>query len=157
MRYNSGEANVMADKVTSRDIRAKDAVDAVRSGLSNAELLDRFKISAQGFADLLKQLFEKKLITEQDLASRGIRFKVVKKETVPEAPVIRPLQPTEAGEEFLDTVELTELLSFKEPGAQARQAPAQPQAVKTEEEPPEDEPAEKKSRFSLSGLFKKDR
>jgi transposase len=147
----------MVDQVTSRDIRAKDAVDIVRSGVSNAEIMKRFKISAQGFADLLKQLFEKKLITEQDLASRGIRFKVVKKETVPEVPVIKPLQPMEHDEEFLDTVELTELLAFKVTEDKPSQSPAQSPAAKPEEKPQREEPPEKKSRFSLSGLFKKDR
>ncbi len=114
--------------------------------------MERFRITPQGFADLLKQLFQKKFISEEDLSRRGIKFKVVKPSPASEQPSICPPPPVEHDEEFLDTVTLTELLSFKPPGSSTvEKEPA-------EIEPP-DEPKvrldEKKGKFSLTGLFKK--
>jgi len=149
----------MADESTSRDIRAKEAVDAVRSGSSNAELMERFKISAQGLADLLRQLFERKLITEDDLSKRGIRFKVVKKEGLPEALLSTVPETVKPPDDFLDTEDLTELLTFKDP---ADETPTKriiipvPPPPPLEEKASVPESAQKKTRFSLSKLFKKD-
>lgn len=116
--------------------------------------MEKFKISPQGFADLIKQLFERRLITEEDLSRRGIRFKIVKKQAPPQIIPPPPREPTEDTEEFLDTITLTELLTFKtpnEPPVQKKQKP--------EEIPPPEEVAEslseKKSRFSITGFFKK--
>lgn len=147
----------MAEQQTSRNVNARDAVEVIRSGLSNAELMERFKISAKGFADLLTQLFEKRLINEEDLAARGIRFRVVKKEVIPGPFPASAPQPIEHEEEFLDTVELTELLSFKP-------AELTPPAKKADPSLPPPPPAQvepkapaKKGKFSLANLFKKDR
>ena len=147
----------MAERQSSRDVNAREAVEAIRGELSNVELMERFKISAQGFADLLKQLFEKRLISEEDLAARGIRFRVLKKEVIPEPiPIIAP-QPIEHDEEFLDTVELTELLSFKpgeKPAPPKKPEPPPPPPPPVDEEP---RTPSRKGKFSLSSLFKKDR
>jgi len=147
----------MADKTTSRDVSAREAVECVKSSLTNAQLMEKFRISPQGLADLLKQLFSKRLITEDDLQRRGIRFKVLK----PPAPVTPqavtlPPPPAEEDEEFLDTVALTELLSFKptQPGKK-QQETAEIPSPEPPEEPKEPEPTEKKGKFSLTGLFKK--
>jgi hypothetical protein len=149
MGYNVIEDKIMADKETSRDVSARDAVEAIRSSQSNTEIMKRFRISAQGFADLLRQLFERGLIAEEDLSSRGIRFRVVKKELIAATAQIQGPPPVEEQEDFLDTVELTELLSFKEFSAK----PAKKPAAKKEQEAP----AAKKGRFPFSGLFKKGR
>jgi hypothetical protein len=146
----------------SRNVNARQAVDLIRSSLPNGELMERFKISAKGFGDLLKQLFEKKLISEEDLTRRGIRFKVLKKDQIaapkpPSAPAPQSIQPAprhDDEEEFLDTVALTELLSFKP------MEPPPPKKKKVEEEiPPAEEirieTSDKKSRFSISSIFKK--
>lgn len=146
---------------TSRNVNARDAIQFIRGPMSNLELMEKFKISPKGFADLLRQLFEKKLISEDDLKRRGIRFRVLKKEenATPQVEATPPLAPSplmsvEHPEEFLDTVELTALLSsFDNPPA--------PQ-TKKEEPPPvvaepasKEEIAEKKGKFSISGLFRK--
>jgi hypothetical protein len=166
MMYNRVEARpVMTEPVSSRNVNAREALECIRRGMSNAELMARFKISPRGFADLLKQLFENRLINENDLASRGIRFKVVKKEAAPEpAPdklaggVAALLPPPEKDEGFLDTVELTELLSLKMPGLSERDAEAPPPPPPQLPEEDRDEPKEEtKGRFSLSALFKKSR
>lgn len=149
----------------SRNVNAKQAVELIRGSTPNGELMERFKISAKGFGDLLKQLFEKKLITEEDLNRRGIRFKVMKKDAIaaapaqPSSPVPSPVKPLptprqDEEEEFLDTLALTELLSFK-----PQEAP--PKAKKVEEEiPPAEEirieTSDKKSRFSISSIFKRE-
>ncbi len=147
----------MAETEASRNLSAKVAVECLRSNMSNGELMQKFRISPSGFADLLRQLFEKKLISEQDMARRGIKFKITKKTQAPEeVSVVRP--PTvqrqeEPEEEFLDTVSLTELLSS---GASE---PVPSCEEENEIEPPEETktetPSERKSRFSITGLFKK--
>lgn len=147
----------MADRDTSRDVRAKDAVDAIRSGLSNADVMRHFKISAQGFADLLRQLFERGLITQEDLSARGIRFRVVKKHIVATASQIPEPPPMEEPEDFLDTVELTELLSAKASADQAAKQSAAPPPASSEEEARKSELPAKKGRFPFAKLFKKER
>ncbi len=169
MLYNASEAISMAETTTSRELGAKEAIEGIRSPLSNGQLMEKFKISPQGFADLIKQLFENKLITENDLSRRGIRFKIIKKQAPQET--IAPPSPNPAGEtaqtiappspnpdeeteEFLDTVTLTDMLTFKnldEPPVESTDEP-------TEIPPPEpvaEELSEKKSRFSITGFFKK--
>ena len=96
-----------------RNVSARDAVEAIRGPLTNAQILEKFKISPAGFGDLLRQLLAHKLITEEDLNQRGIRFKVAKKEAEIPTPSLLPPPPDETDEEFLDTVTLTELLTFK--------------------------------------------
>jgi hypothetical protein len=105
----SEEKAVMADKVTMRDVGAREALKCIRGGMSNAELMAKFKLNTQGYADLLRQLFERRLITARDLERRGIQFKVLKKKQE-SAPTIS-VPPD--GEEFLDTTPLTQLLAFK--------------------------------------------
>ncbi len=143
----------MDDKA--RNVSARDAVEAIRGPLTNAQILEKFKISPAGFGDLLRQLLANKLLAEEDLKRRGIRFKVVKKEAQIPAiptPAILPPPPDETDEEFLDTVTLTELLTFK---PEEPKIPGKKQE-KEQAEIPEVEPEEdKKSRFSLGGLFKK--
>lgn len=148
----------MAVTQTSRNVNAREAVEDIRGPMSNGELMEKFKITASGYADLLKQLYTKKLITEEDLTRRGIRFKVVKpqaeEKTVEPVPVVPPRSNFEdENDEFLDTVTLTELLAFKP------QEPP-PEIVKADGAPPQgddDDPGsrEKKGKFSLAGLFKK--
>jgi hypothetical protein len=145
----------MVANVTSRDIKAKDAVDAIRGNLSNAEIMKQFKISAQGFADLLRQLFEKGLISEDDLISRGIRFRVVRKQMVPTTSQVQEAPPIEEPEDFLDTVELTELLSAKEFSADHEKKTAQPEPVQEADEASGKKDSSKKGRFPFASLFKK--
>ena len=147
----------MTDTTTSRVLSAKEAVESIRGPLSNARLMEQFKITPQGFADLIKQLFEKKLITEEDLNRRGIRFKVVKKHGHPQIippPPPEPKEETEETEEFLDTITLTELLTFKPPNKQPDHKKEEPTEIPPPEEEAEDL-SEKKSKFSITGFFKK--
>ncbi len=144
----------MTTKATSRVLSAKEAVESIRGSLSNAELMERFKISPQGLADLIKQLFEKKLISEDDLRRRGIRFKIVKKQSHPQIIPPPPPEPTEDTEEFLDTITLTELLSFVPPGKKPIEGEDEPTEIPPPEETAE-ELNEKKSRFSITGFFKR--
>ncbi len=148
----------MAGTQSSRNVNAREAVEDIRGPLSNGELMEKFKITASGYADLLKQLYMKKLITEEDLTRRGIRFKVVKPqvEEKPAEPVpLIPPRPNfeDENDEFLDTVTLTELLAFK-----PEEPPPEKQKAEDRPPPPAEEdpgPKEKKGKFSISGLFKK--
>jgi len=144
--------------------------------MSNADLMEKFKISPSGYADLLRQLFMRKLITEDDMARRGIRFKVVKREMEPAdleevGPVTQEAVPEMAAEpppalapapradddEFLDTVSLTELLSFKPPSPPQPESPPPPKEARQSEEVKVEDAQEKKGRFSITGFFKKPR
>ena len=123
--------------------------------------MQKFKLTPAGFADLLKQLFENKLITETDLAKRGIQFKVVRKQPAPVQAVVQPVTspkpthlPADEDEGFLDTETLTDLLAFKTP--EAAESKPKPPPEPPPEEKDESTPLQKKSRFSFSGLFKKD-
>jgi hypothetical protein len=178
----------MAEQTSSRNVSAKDAVECVRGSMSNAELMGKFKISAQGYADLLRQLFEKRLISEEDLARRGIRFKVMKRDAAPvqselppeeleepdaeellkaeeldavaepqpSGPIPVTMRATDDEEEgFLDTQELTDLLSFTPPAPPKAKASAAPPQEPEPEIEKEEDTTGKKSRFSLSGLFRK--
>jgi hypothetical protein len=144
----------MDDKA--RNVSARDAVAAIRGPMTNAQILQKFRVSPAGFGDLVRQLLAHKLLTEEDLKRRGIRFKVVKKEAQIPAiptPAILPPPPDDNDEEFLDTVTLTELLTFK---PEEPKIPGKKQEEKQQTEIPEVEPEEeKKSKFSLGGLFKK--
>lgn len=142
-----------------KDVSAREAIDAIRGPLSNAELMQRFKLSPQGFADLLKQLFMHKLITEEDLQKRGARYKPGKKEPEPSPAAVLPPPPPprpplldDDEYAFLDTVTLTDLLTLKP------LEPPPPLQKKAEPPPPgeEETPESKKKKFRLGGLFKKD-
>lgn len=144
----------MVDKSTSRELNARVAIESIRGPMTNAQIMDQFRITPEGFADLLRQLFQKKLISEEDLSRRGIKFKLVKPTPASVQASILPPPPVEHDEEFLDTVTLTELLSFKPVGS----APASSDKDPAEIVPPEDPktgPDDKKNKFSLTGLFKK--
>src|SRR5208283_1086413 len=98
-----------------------------------------------GFSDLLRQLLACKLITEEDLNKRGVRFKLIKKDPEIPAPALLPPPPDEMDEEFLDTVTLTELLTFK---PEEPTAPGKKGEEKTDAESSNVKAAdEKKSKF----------
>ncbi len=136
----------------SRDVSAKSAVEAIRSSMSNKELMEYFKISSKGLADLLKQLLQKNLINEDDLKNRGIKYTVTKKPPEPAKPAQVAPAPREDDEEFLDTVTLTEMLSFKDPTSTPAGASAEIDNLDEEAEADMDD---KKVKFTISGLFKK--
>ncbi len=95
-----------------RNVNARQAVTLIRSSMTNVELLHRLKISPKGFSDLLSQLFQKKLIGEEDLKRRGLRFKILKKEQIAAVPIKPSPASWEDDEyEFPDTVVLTDLLT----------------------------------------------
>jgi len=149
----------MNGRQTTRDVSARAAIECIRGPMTNAQVMEKFKISPAGYVDLLKQLFAKKLITEEDLNRRGIRVKTPQtraaEKPLEAAPVpVTPPEPKfpEDHDEFLDTITLTELLTFKPkatPGA----------AGETEESGTpllaDDSSSEssKKGKFSFTGLF----
>jgi hypothetical protein len=102
----------MGAKASSRNVSAKEALKCIRSSMSNTEIMERFKISANGLGDMLKQMYLKKLITVEDLKRRGVKIKGLKKA---EADVSLPPMPPPADQDdqFLDTVTLIEILTVK--------------------------------------------
>jgi hypothetical protein len=142
---------------SSRDVDVREALASIHSTMTNAEVMEKFKITPSGFADLLKQLFTHKLISEEDLVRRGIQFRVVSPPAAQEPAQPIPLVPHDSyheGEEFLDTVELTELLSFKP--AERSKPDQEPEATEQPDESDQNRPPRaKKGKFGISSLFRK--
>jgi len=133
-------------------INAKEALECIRGPMSNTEVMERFKITTKGYADLLKQLFRKKLITEEDLTRRGISFTVSPKvEDKPSPPPV--IAPPPEDEEFLDTAALTDMLALKPVSRASAQGFDDPAEIGSLDD--EAEPNQKKPKYSLAGLFKK--
>jgi hypothetical protein len=148
----------MTQETSSRDVGAKAAIEAIRGPMTNAEIMARFKISALGFADLIKQLYEHKLISEDDIVRRGIKFRIKKPVEKAPGPVL-PLAPKPRLEdedgEFLDTIELAGMFSAFKP-SQPETPP--PPKVEPRDEPnrsPEEDTVEKKPKFKITAMFKK--
>lgn len=148
----------MTQETSSRDVGAKAAIEAIRGPMTNTEIMARFKISALGFADLIRQLYERKLISESDMVRRGLKFRVKKPvEKAPEPvppPPPKPRLESEDGE-FLDTIELAGMFTAFKPAQP--DTPALPKVERKDEpnQSPEEAAAEKKSKFSITGMFKK--
>jgi len=152
----------MADKGTCRDINAKEALECIRGPMTNAEVMTRFKITPLGYADLLKQLYMKKLITDEDLVRRGIRFRTLKKKEAPPPEQFVQLAHTQDSiqedEQFLDTQALTDLLSLKPPvGSRGMSKKESEKTSPPKEEEQEAEPPADKNKFSITGFFKRAR
>ena len=49
----------MTETTTSRELGAKEAIEVIRRPPSNGQIMEQFKISPQGFADLVKQLLRR--------------------------------------------------------------------------------------------------
>lgn len=145
----------MPGEPLTRELNAKSAVECLRSSMTNSEIMERFKITPQGFTDLIRQLLKFNLISEQELTQRGIKLKMQKKDPPQQIPAPLPPPPNAQMEEFLDTVELTELLSFKAPGSRSAPPPKPSPAPPPTEE--EKDQSERKGKFSIGGLFKKDK
>jgi hypothetical protein len=103
---------VVRRRVISRRVNVRKALNAVKSSASNSELKRAFGISEKGLEDLMIQLYDRELLTEDDLERRGVDVStlralkdlgsgIVPDETVPEE---------DAPKQFLDTVCLTDLL-----------------------------------------------
>lgn len=149
----------MAEQDTSTPVNAREAIAGIKGPMSNEELMERFKITPLGFTDLLRQLLKHNLISEADLERRGIRVTYRKKKTeareARQAPQMIASMSYEEDEGFLDTVTLTDILTFKpdaEPPTKKKQAEKPRPPKKDQPEEPE-----KKSRFRISGFFKKSR
>ncbi|WP_157212259.1 hypothetical protein [Desulfomonile tiedjei] len=148
----------MTQETSSRDVGARAAIEAIRGPMTNAEIMARFKISALGFADLIRQLYERKLISESDMARRGLKYRIKKPvEKPPEPappPAPKPRIESEDGE-FLDTIELAGMFTAFQPAPS--DTPAAPKVERKDEPPqsPEEVATEKRSKFSITGMFKK--
>lgn len=143
----------MTAKDRSTPVDAKEAIACIKGPMSNEELMERFKITPLGFTDLLTQLLKHKLISEEDLERRDIR--VTYREEKGEAPQMVADTSDLEDEGFLDTATLTDILTFK-PDTEPPREKERPEKPR---QPVEEEPdqSEKKSRFSISGLFRKSR
>lgn len=156
----------MTQQTSSRDVGAKAAIEAIRGPMTNAEIMARFKISALGFADLIKQLYERKLISEDDMVRRGLKFRIKKpKEEAPQpvAPIeARPLPPIpqkprleDEDGEFLDTLALAGMFTAFSPPKEDTPPPLKIEQKDQPQSPVEEDTTEEKRKFSITGMFKK--
>lgn len=147
-----------------KDVSAKAAVDCIRSDMSNAEVMKRFQINTKGYVDLLRQLVLAKLITEEDLTRRGIRVRIIS--ATQQAAVTQPIKPqqvvavapvmtSDEQEGFLDTAALVDLLAGNAPSARRNKKSIDPEPEEEIKEESVTDSTPSKSRFSLTGLFKK--
>ncbi|MFC1836342.1 hypothetical protein ACFL2Q_16745 [Thermodesulfobacteriota bacterium] len=148
----------MPGQESSRELNAKVAIECIRGPMSNSELMDKFRITPKGFEDLLKQLLSRNLISREDLVKRGIKVKVQGKKPATMREQMLPPPPSDEDEEFVDTVTLTEMLSFGPPpdkgGSSGDDEIPDPDE---EDDEDEDDATESKGRLTLSRFFKKSR
>jgi uncharacterized protein (DUF433 family) len=57
-----------------RTIRAKDVVQDIRSHMTDAQLMEKYDLSAKGFQSLLKKLIQHNLISKSDLEVRPVGY-----------------------------------------------------------------------------------
>ena len=57
-----------------RTIRAKDVVQDIRSNMTDAQLMEKYQLSAKGFQSVLKKLIKHNLMSESDLAVRPVGY-----------------------------------------------------------------------------------
>ena len=57
-----------------RTIRAKDVVQDIRSNMTDAQLMEKYQLSARGLQSLLKKLIKHNLISESDLEVRPVGY-----------------------------------------------------------------------------------
>jgi uncharacterized protein (DUF433 family) len=57
-----------------RTIRAKDVVRDIRSHMTDAQLMEKYQLSARGLQSVLKKLIRHKLISESDLEVRPVGY-----------------------------------------------------------------------------------
>jgi hypothetical protein len=154
----------MTDTTETKEVNAREALKCIRGSMSNGEVMAKFKISPAGYADLLRQLYEHNLITEDDLKRRGIAYKSQKKadagaerpvpvQAVPAEQITQAPPAESADEGFLDTLALTEMLA-RNP---ADELDDEPEADKPSSPEEPDEETKKKGKFGLKGFFKKKR
>lgn len=61
-------------KIPTKKITTEEAVDAIRQGMSDAELMDRFGISARGLESLYKKLVLAGAVTQSEIDRRALTF-----------------------------------------------------------------------------------
>jgi hypothetical protein len=59
---------------TDRTISAQDFVKDLRSRMTDAQLMDKYRLSAVGLERVLKKLFDAKLITQSELDWRPVDY-----------------------------------------------------------------------------------
>jgi hypothetical protein len=57
-----------------RTIRAKDVVHDIRSHMTDAQLIEKYQLSAKGLQSLLKKLIQHSLLSESDLSWRPVGY-----------------------------------------------------------------------------------
>jgi hypothetical protein len=57
-----------------RTIRAKDIVQDIRANMTDAQLMQKYQLSAKGLHSILKKLIEHNLLAESDLELRPVGY-----------------------------------------------------------------------------------
>jgi hypothetical protein len=103
----------MPEKPKATPVNGRLAVQYIRSSMSNAEIMEKFNITAKGFADLLTQLVMRNALTQHDLEKRGIRFRTKKRKLRKKRPADVPAYLSSDVETVMDIAVVTEVLAYK--------------------------------------------
>jgi uncharacterized protein (DUF433 family) len=61
-------------RIEKRTIRAKDVVQDIRSHMTDAQLMEKYQLSARGLQSVLKKLVQHNLLSESDLSWRPVGY-----------------------------------------------------------------------------------
>jgi rubrerythrin len=106
-----------------KKISAKAVMVDLKAGLTDHELMERYKLSFQGLQDLFAKLMGAKLVTKSYLDNRATKLAEIRAEKAKKAscpycgyesrePFTQCPRCNQDTSEWLDTVELTKMLSF---------------------------------------------
>ncbi len=104
----------MSDNKRPAAVKISEALEAIRSSATNADIMERFGITRKGLEDIMGLLFRRNLITVDDLERRGFdAVPLVTTEDMTAQLVNVPPGEAEEPPEFPNTVELVEMLEVE--------------------------------------------
>ncbi len=106
-----------------KKISAKAVLADLKAGVTDQELMEKYKLSFQGLQDLFSKLMAAKLVTKTYFDNRAMKLAAVRADTAKKSscpycgyeatqPFTRCPRCKQDTTEWLDTVELTKMLSF---------------------------------------------
>ena len=114
----------MSDQKAPRKISAKSIMEDLKAGMADPDLMEKYKLSFQGLQDLFSKLVQAKLATDAYFSKRAMKqaSRPAEKEKNRTCPYcgysaaeqfVRCPRCGQDTTEWLDTVELTKILSFE--------------------------------------------
>jgi len=119
-----GKSGKLSDQKAPRKISAKSIMEDLKAGMADSDLMEKYKLSFQGLQDLFSKLVQANLATDAYFSKRAMKqaSRPLEKEKNPTCPYcgysaaekfVRCPRCGQDTTEWLDTVELTKILSFE--------------------------------------------